>query len=177
MISTMFAIGPGIAPLTLPNDARVVIVGGPRCGKSHLAQWMRRAGWPTFCGDPRSKVKFPEPGVTYLPEEYASPGRWSDGSRFVVDSWLPMIGPWVLEGHMMARVLRKWLGARYEIEDARPGLKMNPYPCDRVIVFPTNHPDTSPTVEQRAMHKGVMKQWSDVEEFYEPITTVVDWSD
>lgn len=177
MNATTFAIGPGFSPLlTLTNDARVVIVGGPRCGKSYLANVMRERGWRTFCGDPRSTVKEPEHGVTYLPEGL---GMGPESSRWIVDNWLSMLGPWVLEGHVMARVLRKWaMEEKDEIEKHRLGLVLRPFPCDRVIVFPNHHPDTDPNPGQRAMHKGVIeKTWREVEDYYAPITTVVDWLD
>jgi hypothetical protein len=83
---------------------RAILLGGPLAGKSTLARILRKKeGWPTFCGDPRSAVRSPEPDVTYMPEGL----DWSARSQHVVDAWFRMQGPWVLEGHVMARALRK----------------------------------------------------------------------
>lgn len=144
---------------------RIVIVGGPRCGKSTTARNYRVGGIPTYCGDPRSKVKEPEHGVTYLREglEFGSPS-----SAWIVANWLPMLGSWVLEGHIMARVMRKWLEQNKDLSE-------NVYPCDEIIVFPNHHPSAIVTGQQRALHKGVMRVWNDVSWRFEPIVKVVDW--
>lgn len=137
---------------------RIVIVGGPRCGKSTLARQLREQGAPTFCGDPRSKVKEPEEDVTYLPEGF---GMGPESSRFVADVWFAMPGPWVCEGHVMARALRKWASER----------EWHHMPCDRIIVLAHHHPDATVTAAQAAMHRGVIeKTWAEIAERYAPIT-------
>jgi hypothetical protein len=124
----------------MPSD-RVIIVGGPMAGKSTLARTMRADGYPTFCGDPRSTVREPEGDVTYLPEGL----DWSSGSQFVVDRWFTMSGPWVLEGHVMARALRKQLAAGGGI------------PADRILVLP--EPLGRLTPAQASMTKAVKTVW------------------
>lgn len=128
---------------------RIVIVGGPRCGKSTLARELRGAGIPTRCGDPHSKVKEPEPGVSYLPEGLPISGE--DGAaQWVCDNWLVKPGPWCCEGWVMARALRRWLGWPREQRGV---------PADRIIVFTRHHPDATVTPGQRAMLKAVGTVW------------------
>jgi hypothetical protein len=151
---------------------RIVIVGGPRCGKSQLSKALRARGYPTFCGDPHDKVKEPEPGVTYLAEGM---GMDSASSRYIVDHWLPMPGPWVLEGHIMARVLRKWL----DDNGVQPAYNVaDEWPCDRIVVFPEQHPDAEITSKQVALHKGVIgKTWREIEDYFEGMVEVIRHSD
>jgi hypothetical protein len=124
---------------------RIVIVGGPMSGKSTLARQLRAEGLPTFCGDPRSTVRAPEPDVTYLPEGL----DWSAGSQFIVDEWFTMPGPWVCEGHVMARALRKHL--------ERGVVSV---PADRILVLRGTHPHA--TQAQVAMTKAVRTVWREV---------------
>lgn len=104
-----------LAPLPLHSEEigvgtkkKIVIVGGPRRGKSTLARNLRLANAiPTYCTDPLSLVKDPEPDVTYLPEEYAD--KWSESSQYVADEWLAKLdAPYCLEGVATARALRKY---------------------------------------------------------------------
>lgn len=153
------------------NDETIAVIGGPRCGKSWLARELRAMGYPTFCGDPIDKVKEPEAGVTYLREGM---GMESESSRHIVDHWLPLPGPKVLEGHIMARVLRKWLKdqKREACHDREQ------WPCNRIIVFPEQHPDADVTSKQFAMHKGVIETtWAGVRDYFEGMTTDVVWSE
>lgn len=142
---------------------RVVIVGGCRLGKSTLAREFRAQGIPTFCCDPRSEVKDPEADVTYLEEGL---GMGPASSQWVVDHWLPMPGPWCIEGHLTARVLRKWwfAGGRGDQNDALP--------CDRVIVI-TREPFVDLLRGQRSLNKAVETEWNQVAMFYEPIVEYV----
>lgn len=147
---------------------RVVIVGGPRCGKSWLAREFANAGpngMRIFCGDPKSKVKQPEAGVNYLPEGL---GFGSESSQWIVDNWLTMPGPWVMEGHIMARVLRKWM--RQQFEEACHDRSDSPWPCDEIYVFTEQREDQELEPGQISLHKGVMTAWADCREYYEPIT-------
>lgn len=110
----------------------------------------RQSGSPVFCGDPRSKVKEPLADVTYLPEGLAFAGD-GGGADWIATYWMRRPGPWVLEGHVMARALRRWL------EQNRSGK-----PCDKIIVLA--RPAFVPELPgQASMHKGVMKVWREIE--------------
>lgn len=137
---------------------RIVIVGGPSRGKSTLAHELHeKTGVPVFCGDPASKVEFQKPYTVYLPEGLPFAGD-NGPSVWIMENWLPMPGPWILEGHVMARALRRWARSH-----------PNGFPCDRVIVLAREaHRATTPG--QEAMHKGVMKVWSEIALRFAPIT-------
>jgi hypothetical protein len=131
--------------------ARIIVVGGPRFGKSTLARAERAKGVPTFCGDPVELVKEPEAGVTYLPSGMA----WSDGSQYVADNWFTMPGPWLCEGQIMARALRKWTSKAA--------------PADRIIVL-TGPPHVAVTPGQAAMIKAVETVWHGIAHHFDAIT-------
>jgi hypothetical protein len=153
---------------------RIVVVGGPRTGKSYFAKQMRELGHPTFCGDPRSTVKFPEPDVTYLPEGLKFDGD-SGAAAWVAENWFPMRGPWLCEGHVMARALRRWRDQQIAIWDF---WDQCPDPCDRIIVLKEHHPEATVSKKQRAMHKGVIETtWEEIAEDYEKLARVVEWSE
>jgi hypothetical protein len=145
---------------------RVIIVGGPRRGKSTLARELaapvNRAdrseligGCPIYCGDPLSKVKDPQPGVRYLPEGIPISG--DDGAaQWVADNWFTLPGPWVCEGWVMARALRRWL-ATYD----RRYRENKPGPADRIIVL--DRPAFTQELKgQASMHKAVMTVWAGI---------------
>jgi hypothetical protein len=157
---------------------RVIIVGGPRRGKSTLA--LELGGdpgakgnnvycgkVPIRCGDPLSKVKEPCVGVEYLPEGIPISG--DDGAaQWVADNWFTLPGPWVCEGWVMARALRRWLGTfeQYDYEGRRLARKA---PADSIIVL-----DQPAWVEaskgQEAMHKAVMTVWGQIAHHFHAIT-------
>lgn len=138
---------------------RVIIVAGPRRGKSTTASAL---GLPIFCGDPLSKVKDPMEGVTYLPEDlpFAGDGGSSD---YIATNWFSMPGPWVCEGHVMARALRRWVALK-----DRPKM-----PCDKIIVLDHAARIDSPLRGQEAMHKGVMKVWGEIAHHFKDITQLI----
>ncbi len=76
--------------LALP-PSRVVIAGGPRSGKSTLAQNISRGG--------RIRVRGTDELLAL---------DWHDSS-LVASSWFEYPGPWICEGVAMPRALRKWL--------------------------------------------------------------------
>jgi hypothetical protein len=147
---------------------RTIIIAGPSRGKSTLADEMHRAtGVPVYCGDPASKVLYQKPYTHYLPEGLDFAGD-NGPSTFICKNWFQMQGPWVCEGHCMARALRRWL-ATY----AYVGEGLNLWiPCDRIIVLdkPAHRPTSK---EQEAMHKGVMKIWREIAHYFTEITEVM----
>jgi hypothetical protein len=144
---------------------RTIIIGGPRCGKSTLARTYRAQGIPTYCGDPRSLVKEPEDGVTYLPEGLVWRKDHDEGSQYVIDHWFPMPGPWLLEGQNMARALRKWV--RQGGDCYRGAIAM---PCDRIIVLREPRPECTLLPGQESMGKAVATVWSQVGHRFREIT-------
>lgn len=155
-------------------DERVIIVGGPRRGKSTLAQelvnsvWSHPAPWVIHhrCGDPLSKVKDPLPQVEYLPEGIPISG--DDGAaQWVADNWFSLPGPWVCEGWVMARALRRWL-ADYPHRDAT-GLRAKP--ADRIIVL-AHDAWVDSLKGQESMHKAVMTVWGQIAHNFAGITEV-----
>lgn len=149
----------------IPN--RIVIVGGSGRGKSTLAEEYRREGHAVFCGDPKSAVEEPLAHVTYLQEGLDYAGDYG-GAAWVVRNWLSGIGMparWVLEGHVMARALRRWMESATRTRA--------PFPCDQVVVLDganlragTAHHKPG----QDPQHKGVMTTWGDIADYYRPIT-------
>lgn len=152
---------------------RIVIVGGSGRGKSTEADKLWRAGYAVFCGDPRSRVKEPLQHVRYLPEGLPYSGN-GGGADFVACHWLsgvtdmhgePMPDRWVLEGHVMARALKRWMEATGPADDA--------FPCDRIIVLAgENHRAGTEHYRagQDAQAKGVMTTWQKIADYYAPIT-------
>ncbi len=142
--------------------ARVIIVGAPRSGKSTLAREFRRKGLPTYCGDPYSKVKDPESGVTYLREDMS----WSEGSQYVADTWFHLPGPWCCEGQVMARALRKWVAGK---NWGAFGWVLE-MPADRIIVFRNPRPEIPLLRGQLSMAKSVATVWAEIAHHFEDIT-------
>lgn len=141
--------------------SRIVIVGGPSRGKSTEADRLHKLhGTPVFCGDPRSKVVYTKPYTTYLPEGLPFAGN-GGAADWVCHHWFRMRGPWICEGHVMARALRRWA------DEYSPRVM----PCDKIIVLDREaHRPTSP--EQEAMHKGVMKVWREIADHYDRISDI-----
>ena len=131
---------------------RTVIVGGPLRGKSTLARELRdRSGGdvPVYCSDPRSTVREPLDGVVYLPE--GLPFRGDHGAAaYVAKAWLTLPGPWIIEGHAMARALARYLR-----------LYPDMVPCDRVIAL-LGLPYGVETTSQRRLAKHCETQWRNV---------------
>lgn len=158
---------------------RVIIVGGPRRGKSTMAadlqlteygnrqadaESARRPSVPIYCGDPLSKVKEPRTGVHYLPEGIPISG--DDGAaQWVADNWFTQPGPWVCEGWVMARALRRWVGPNWTASGYALNKSM---PADRIIVLDRPAFGT-PLKGQESMHKAVMTVWNQIAHHFEPI--------
>lgn len=73
--------------------ARVVIVGGPRAGKT------------TFAAKLGAELDAPVRHTDDL-----IPHGWSESSRLAAE-WFDAPGPWIVEGVATVRALRKWLAA------------------------------------------------------------------
>jgi hypothetical protein len=128
---------------------RTIIIGGPSRGKSTLADEIRaRSGAPVYCGDPASTVRYRYPYVTYLPEGLPFHGD-GGGAAWIASNWLTMRGPWVIEGHALARALKRYLAVD------------GPCPADRIVVLdcPAHRVETP---GQARMHLGVMTTWSKI---------------
>ena len=126
---------------------RIIIVGGPLCGKSTMAAQLRAQGIPTYCGDPQTRVRQVELDVTYLPLM-----PWSDASAYVAERWLTMDGPWCCEGVVMARAVRKLIKAG--LGDVLKGVE----------IMYLDHPYQTLTPGQASMAKAVATVWSEVEQ-------------
>lgn len=131
---------------------RVIVIGGPRAGKSTYA---KQSGLPHYCTDPKSLVKEPIDGVTYLPEGL----KWSEDSDYILSKWFSKPGDWIIEGVGAVRALRKWSLVHKHAN-----------PCDEIVVIHDNHPSVTMLDGQLAMQKGVMKIWGEVRSRYEDIT-------
>jgi len=127
------------------ND-RIIIIGGPRAGKSTLAaQQAKKLKWPHYCTDPRSLVKDPLDNVTYLPEGL----EWSEASQYVCDHWFSKPGPWIIEGVGTVRALRKWRAQYNE-------------PCDIIVCMFDTHPKAQRIDGQERMAKAVQTIWQEI---------------
>lgn len=125
---------------------RIVILGGPRTGKTTLAKSMalqaRRGARPQTVGmDGHVNV--------YHTDDLIRLG-WSEASRAAA-MWFDEPGPWIIEGVAVVRALRKW-------RDAHPG---EPPPVDRVIRLTTPHVEL--TSGQATMARGEETVWLEVE--------------
>lgn len=150
--------------------SRIIIVGGPRTGKSTLA---KSFGVPVRCGDPESKVKESLPGVTYLPEmvKYGchhgdqerckeTPFACTGAAAWVSDNWFKDKGPWVCEGHVMARALRKF-------DLTNP---ISAMPANKIIVLENQYDHAVTLPGQVKLHEQTMKIWREISWRFEAIT-------
>lgn len=136
------------------QSRRIVIVGGPRRGKSTIARQLRDSNIPTYCTDPQSLVKDVEENVTYLPEGLS----WSDSSQWVADNWLTKPGPWCVEGIAAVRALRKLVSKPDYFDVNVTGIE--------VIVLESAHPDAEVSSKQESTAKAVMTMWSEIQHHF-----------
>lgn len=130
---------------------RVVLVGGPRSGKSTLA---RKMGLKHYCTDPLSLVKEPLEGVEYLPEGL----EWGEDSEYVATSWLGKDNA-VIEGVGTVRALRKWMETNEEM------------PCDCILYLCDKVVER--TDGQQTMAEGVETIWNEIADYYKNIATKI----
>jgi hypothetical protein len=114
--------------------SRIVILGGPKCGKTTLANAVRDR-------TPGLLVRRSDDLVARL--------DWSARSAHIATEWLGQPGPWICEGVAMARGLRKWLRAN---RDGRP--------CDHVAHSHT--PMVHLTAGQHVMLRGCLTVFSEI---------------
>lgn len=116
-----------------PKDVRVVIVGGPRCGKTTLADkyGQLHAGLPVYHSDDFKQLE------------------WSRASDVLCHMMESMSGRWLFEGVAMVRALRKWLAK-------------NPQgrPCEVVMCLWRPFEGLSPG--QASMAKGVRTVFDEI---------------
>ena len=111
---------------------RIVIAGGPRCGKTTYAAELARPS-----------------GLTVLhTDDLIGTRDWSEASTQVA-LWFQRSGPWIIEGVSAVRALRKWL-QMYSFGK----------PCDLVVYMPT--PFVGLDGGQRSMQKGCDKVWGEI---------------
>lgn len=131
---------------------RIVICGGPRTGKTTLANHLGlggtfengRTGPGRTAGPGADRIRHTDDLIGLLGWSYASAG---------VATWFGAPGPWIIEGVACVRALRKW-------RDAHPG---EPPPVDRVIRLTESHAALSRW--QAAMTKGEQTVWAEIEEW------------
>lgn len=116
---------------------RIVILGGPKTGKTTLARELDEQCNHRPCGSLR------------MTDDLIHLG-WSEASAAAA-LWLDEPGPWIIEGVAVARALRKW-------REANPGARP---PVDRVIRLTTPHVDLSRG--QASMAKGEETVWAEIE--------------
>jgi len=116
---------------------RIVIIGGPRTGKTTLARAVVVAGVPHR----HTPIRHTDDLIGVL--------DWSAASQKIADQWLVAPGPWIIEGVAAVRGLRKWLRAH----------PMGA-PCDTIIIC--SHPKVARTDGQERMAKGHDKIWAEI---------------
>ncbi len=128
------------AELATIGAARVVIAGGPRRGKSTIAEKLASDGRRYHHGEELKD----RPEWAGLTEDE----KWSAGSQ-LASEWLDEQGSWVCENVAMARALRKWL-------------KRNPEgkPADVVVHLSGEVVDTVPG--QEGMATGCETVWRQI---------------
>lgn len=122
--------------------SRIIIVGGPKTGKTTLADGIAKA----FNSIPYATTITTSVCHT---DDLMHLG-WSESSQAAA-AWLDEPGPWIIEGVAAVRALRKW-------RDQHPG---DPPPVDRVILLTTPHVELN--AGQRSMTKGHESIWREVE--------------
>lgn len=123
----------------MENPSHILIAGGPRTGKTSLANRLgQEMGLPVRHTDDLIG-RFDWSGVS---EEVA---RWMDAE-----------GPWIIEGVAVPRALRKWLFVNQECLGPGTGAK----PADRIYWL--DQPLVALSGGQSSMAKGCFTVWSEI---------------
>lgn len=116
---------------------RILILGGPRCGKTTLSAKIAL----------QQGIHFDDVAHT---DDLIGSGAWSDVSAKIADLWIPEPGPWLIEGVAVARALRKWLSAHPEGK-----------PAD--TIYHLHEPRTVLTSHQEGMRKGCLVVFEEIQ--------------
>lgn len=128
---------------------RIVITGGPKTGKTTLANHLALGG--TFTDGRTGPGRTRGPGMKAVrhTDDLIHLG-WSEASQ-AASLWFNEPGPWIIEGVAAVRALRKW-HAQHAFQ---------PPPADRVIFLTETFEE--PTPGQRAMAKSCETMLRDIE--------------
>lgn len=121
---------------------RICITGGPRTGKTTLAEKLQ-------CNGP---VNGHTGALLRHTDDLIASHDWSAASQ-AASEWLNDPGPWIIEGVAVSRALRKW-------HDQHPG---EPPPVDKVIRLTVPHEPLSRG--QTTMAKGEATVFAEIEEW------------
>lgn len=131
-------------------EKRIVIVGGPKTGKTTLAEQLMLS----------TDLEIDH---VFHTDDLIGTHTWADVPEAIIE-WMRRPGPWVIEGVQTARGLRRWM------KTLDPAV---PLPVDLVIVKTT--PFVELTKGQASMMKGVMTVWKEVEPLLGSVVDVVYW--
>lgn len=130
------------------NNKRIMIVGGPRTGKTTLADEIRLDMEPDV--------------LVYHTDDLIGKYDWADVPDQII-TWMQYNPPWLIEGVQTARALRRWLKKAKTLGWAGT-------PCDRIIVL--REPKEELTKGQTTMMRGVWTVWKEVEPQLDPRVVV-----
>lgn len=98
-----------------------------------------------------------------------------ESTRFIAQNWFTMPAPWVCEGWIMARALRKWIQLN-ENGELDPGDSPDGWPCSRIIVLEQQRPEIELLPGQARMHKGIMQTtWPQIRGYFEGMYETRRW--
>jgi hypothetical protein len=129
------------APARAPTTTRrILITGSPKAGKTNFSELLGRELGCAPRHTDETMALFPD-----LPPSE----RWSAQSLEVAN-WFDAPGPWIVEGVVIPRALRKWLKAHPAPEK----------PCDAVLFL--ERPAQELSKGQETMRKGIATVWGEI---------------